>query len=536
MGVPIVKPLLDRLVVHPWLIGDPRTPGAELGRRVRWLTIGAILLANLGGAAVVICFGLFALPRPDGVSGPDVTWSNLGLAFAYLALAIGIGVRWGRRLVEGGSDGIGGWLADDRRPTRAEQLRVLRAPLRVVFVEAVLWGAAAVAFSLLNLLFAPLLALGVGLTVALGGLTTATVAYLLTELALRPVASRALAAGPVDRSGVPGVTARWLLAWALGTGAPIVGLGLVGIVALTSVEIEETPLAVTVVTLSGIALVFGALASLLAAYATVHPIGSIRRGLDEVRRGNFDVSLGVWDGTEVGLLQAGFNEMVAGLRERERIRDLFGRQVGRDVARQALAAGAEIDLGGVEREVAVLFVDVIGSTRLAATRPPHEVVDLLNRFFGEVVATVEANGGWINKFEGDGALAIFGAPSPLDDRNGRALRAARELDTRLRAAVGELRAGIGVAAGVAVAGHIGAEQRFEYTVIGDPVNEAARLSDLAKRHDARVLASGVALDGAGAGERAQWVRGETVELRGRGAPTTLAWPLSSLDPSFTGRG
>jgi len=529
MGVPILRPLLDRMVAHPWLIGDPNTPGAEIGRRVRWLTIFAIVLANLGGAAVVICFGLFALPKPDGVGGPDVTWSNLGLAFAYLAVAIAIGVTWGRRLVEGGSYGIGGWLADDRPPTPAEQLRVLRAPLRVMLVEVVLWGAAVVAFAVLNLFFSPLLALGVGLTVALGGLTTGSVAYLLTELALRPVASRALAAGPVDRRGVPGVTARWLFAWALGTGAPIVGLGLVGIVALTSVEIEETPLAVTAVALSGIALVFGALASLLAAYATVHPIGSIRRGLDDVRRGDFDVQLGVWDTTEIGLLQAGFNEMVSGLRERERIRDLFGRQVGRDVARQALAAG-DVDLGGVECEVAVLFVDVVGSTELAATRPPREVVDLLNRFFGEVVATVEANGGWINKFEGDAALAIFGAPSRIDDRDGRALRTARELDGRLRAAVGELRAGIGIASGLAVAGHVGAEQRFEYTVIGDPVNEAARLSELAKAHDPPVLAAGVAVDRATAGERSRWERGDAVELRGRGAPTVLCRPVSSTDP------
>ncbi|NLT07213.1 MAG: hypothetical protein GXY03_13020, partial [Solirubrobacterales bacterium] len=80
MGVPILEPLLDRLVAHPWLIGDPRTPGAVLGRRVRWTTTAAIVLANLGGAAVVISFALLVLPKPDGVVGPDVTWSNLGLA------------------------------------------------------------------------------------------------------------------------------------------------------------------------------------------------------------------------------------------------------------------------------------------------------------------------------------------------------------------------------------------------------------------------------------------------------------------------
>jgi adenylate cyclase len=518
-----VKALIDRLVNHPWLIGDPTTPGAKLATRVRWLTTTAIVLANAVGAAVVISFALFVLPRPDGVDGPEVFWPNLGLALAYVVGAIAIGVGWGRRRVESGRAGIGGWLVEDRSPTPEEQLRVLRAPLRIMVVEAVLWGAAVVCFATLNAFFSVLLALGVGLTVALGGITTSSVSYLLTELALRPVASRALATGAPERRGVPGVTARWLLAWALGTGAPIVGIGLVGIVALTSVEIDESVFAVTTVTLCGFALVFGAIASLLAAYATVHPIGSIRRGLADVQRGDFDVRLGVWDSTEIGLLQAGFNEMVAGLRERERIRDLFGRQVGREVARQALAR-EDFDLGGAECEVAVLFVDVVGSTELAASQPPHRVVELLNLFFGEVVEAVEANGGWINKFEGDAALAVFGAPGRLDDAEGRALRTARELDARLRERVAALSAGIGVAAGVVVAGHIGAEQRFEYTVIGDAVNEAARLTELAKAAPSRVLASGRAVELAGAEEAARWELGEPVELRGRGRPTVLATP------------
>lgn len=515
--------MLDRLVNHPWLVGDPTTPGRRLRTRVRRLTVTAIVTANAVGAIVVLCFALFALPKPDGVDEPRVYLANLGLAAVYLTVAIAVGVRWGRRLVESGRGGMSSWLEEDRPPRPDEQLRVLRAPLRIMVVETVLWGAAIVCFAALNAAFSVLLALGVALTVALGGLTTSSVAYLLTELALRPVASRALAAGTPERRGLPGVTARWLLAWALGTGAPIVGLGLVGIVALTSVEIEETPLAITTVTLSAIALVFGALASLLAAYATVHPIASIRRGLAAVRRGDFDVELGVWDSTEVGQLQAGFNEMVAGLRERERIRDLFGRQVGHDVARQALARG-DVDLGGEECEVAVLFVDVVGSTEIAATRSPRHVVDLLNRFFGEVVDVVERHGGWINKFQGDAALAIFGAPGRLADPDERALRAARELDERLRARVGDLAAGIGVASGAVVAGHVGAEQRFEYTVIGDPVNEAARLTELAKERVPRVLAARAAVERAGAAEAACWEAGEPVQLRGRPEPTAVAGP------------
>ncbi len=122
------------------------------------------------------------------------------------------------------------------------------------------------------------------------------------------------------------------------------------------------------------------------------------------------------DGSEIGLMQSAFNQMAAGLREREELRDLFGRHVGEDVAEHALAAPPA--LGGTECDVSVLFVDLVGSTEMAAALPPHQVVARLNRFFAVVVEVVEAHGGWINKFEGDAALCVFGAPAALDDHAG----------------------------------------------------------------------------------------------------------------------
>jgi adenylate cyclase len=519
-----IKARLDRLASQPWLIGDPATPGKVLGSRVRRLIILSAVAANAVGAAVVAGLALWVLPRPDGVDYGHVYGWYLLLGGGYLVAALAVGIVWGRRVVEGGEDGIRDWFEGDRQPGPDERLRVLRAPLRIMGVQATLWGIAAVCFSALSATQSGLLALMVGLTVALGGLTTSATAYLLAELALRPVASRALASGTTDRRGVPGVAARSLLAWGLGTAAPIVGLALVGIVALTSVPIDETTLAITIVALCATALVFGALLSILAAYATVHPITSIRNGLTKVQDGDFDVRLAVWDSTEMGLLQAGFNEMAAGLRERERIRDLFGRHVGTDVAHQALARGDDAGLGGEECTVAVLFVDLIGSTALASTHPPQQVVELLNRFFAEVVTVVEQHSGWINKFQGDAALAVFGAPVELDDPYGRALRAARELNERLRERVTGVTAAIGVASGTAVAGQVGAEQRFEYTVIGDPVNEAARLTELAKGQPGRLVASGATVRRAGEDEAAHWELGESVTLRGRSEPTDVARP------------
>ena len=231
------------------------------------------------------------------------------------------------------------------------------------------------------------------------------------------------------------------------------------------------------------------------------------------------------------MLQAGFNRMAAGLEERERLRDLFGRHGGRDVA--AAALDDEMSLGGEEREVAALFVDIVGSTTLPARLPPGEVVATLNRFFAIVVEVVEAHGGLVNKFEGDAALCVFGAPVARPSPAADGLRAARRLATRLAAEMSEVDFGIGVSAGVAVAGNVGAEERFEYTVIGDPVNEAARLCELAKARPERVLAAHRAVEAASPSETGRWKTGESGR-RGRDAETVLASPISSTAPPPAG--
>src|SRR5206468_4244282 len=144
-----------------------------------------------------------------------------------------------------------------------------------------------------------------------------------------------------------------------------------------------------------------------------------------------------------------------------------------EVARHALEQG--VHLGGERRPASVLFIDLIGSTAMAQRLPPEQVVAVLNELFSAVVRSAADEGGWVNKFEGDAALCVFGPPAGDRDHARHALRAARTL----RAGIDELArrhagvdAGIGVSTGDVVAGNIGAEDRFEYTVIGDPVNEA----------------------------------------------------------------
>lgn len=501
----------------------PIVPRTMLELRVRWVLLIVVATANLGGALVVLLFATFVIPDPpiDGIEHVRVV--NTVAFFSYPVLAGPVAMITGLYL----------WrpvirLARDGGVPDATQRRaVLLGPLRLTLLVGMLWVVGAIGWAALDAsLFNATMAIKVGSTCLLGAITTCTIVYLLSERLLRPAAALALESRePRDESRdvrLPGVTTRVMLAWALGTAVPVFGLLCVGVAALVTPGIRTTQLALTILALATTAIGVGTGVTFLAVRAIADPIKAVRGGMTRVARGDLSGEVQVYDASEVGLLQAGFNDMVAGLREHERLRDLFGRHVGEEVA--GLAFEHDIELGGETRDVAVLFVDLTGSTRLAETRSPDQVVELLNAFFAVVVRVVAEHAGWINKFEGDAALAIFGAPSGMDDASGAALGAARELGRRLSEEVPEVDAGIGVSAGPVVAGYIGAEQRFEYTVIGDPVNEAARLSDLAKTHDERVLASGVVVERAADAEAAEWRFGKTITLRGRRGATRLALP------------
>jgi adenylate cyclase len=316
---------------------------------------------------------------------------------------------------------------------------------------------------------------------------------------------------------------RTMTVWLLSSGVPVLGILLLAVFAVSLQNLSATQFAVAVGILAAVALTFGWVLMLLLSWLIATPVRVVRAALQRVEQGDLDTNLVVFDGTELGELQRGFNSMVEGLKERERVRDLFGRHVGREVA--AAAEKERPKLGGEERHVAVIFVDIIGSTQLVTGRPATEVVDLLNRFFAVIVEEVDRHHGFVNKFEGDAALAVFGAPVHLDSPEGEALAAARAIARRIREEVPECEAGIGVAAGEAVAGNVGAKERFEYTVIGEPVNEAARLCELAKDSPGHLLASSDAVSAVNEEERAHWTLGDSVTLRGHDVPTRLALPV-----------
>lgn len=496
------------------LLGPLGQNATALRRRVQRLLTLTLIATNVIGALVVVGLAALLMPAP-GLSG-DLVRATAVAVPAYVVSAVVVGTLWGTR----GALRTLRWAADGRRPGDAERAASLRVPLRLTLMQAVLWGVATVVFAGLAALLQPAVALTVFLVVAFASVVVCAIAYLFGEFSLRPYAARALEGTTPARPLSGGVNLRMLLFWCLGTGVPVAGLVVTAVLAWVRGDVSTTKLAVSVIALGLVVLCFGLLVTVFTARAVVNPIRSVQDALGRVRAGEFGVEIPVYDGTELGLLQAGFNGMAAGLRERERLRDLFGRHVGQEVAVEAMRTSAE--LGGTVRTVSVLFVDVVGSTTLAASRPPEEVVALLNRFFAVVVDEVDRNHGLVNKFVGDAVLAIFGAPAPLAGHATHALATGRAIAARLAGEVPDCPAGIGVATGDAVAGNVGDPRRFEYTVIGDPVNEAARLTELAKNAEGRLLASWTAVEAAASTEAAHWVATEDVTLRGRTRTTTLA--------------
>jgi adenylate cyclase len=225
---------------------------------------------------------------------------------------------------------------------------------------------------------------------------------------------------------------------------------------------------------------------------------SMQELLDEMGRVQAGDLSGQWSphSTDEFLdLDNGFNQMLAGLREREHIKDTFGRFVSREVA-EAILEG-RVPLAGEHREVTILFQDLRGFTAISEKMDPAELLRVLNIFFTEVVAAIETEGGIVKQFTGDGVMALFGAPVTHTDDPARAVRAALGLlerldglNARLREQqIPPLRVGVGIHTGEVVAGRIGPDTRVEYGVVGDPVNLASRIEGLTKELQSTILVS-----------------------------------------------
>jgi adenylate cyclase len=245
--------------------------------------------------------------------------------------------------------------------------------------------------------------------------------------------------------------------------------------------------------------IVGVWVTFLVSGSLTRSIAGMVPALKAVREGRFDTTVRVTSNDELGYAGDVINEMTAGLREREFIKEAFGKYVSREIRDEILAQ--RIPLDGELKEVTVLFADLRNFTPLVEKTSPKVVVQIINHYFEEMEKIITAHRGLILQFIGDEIEAVFGAPIALKNHPDMALQAAmamhRQLDRVNRSLEQEgqpaLSHGIGIHTGEVVAANIGSPTRLSYALVGDTVNVAARLQGLNKQFKTHLIASGTTM-------------------------------------------
>ena len=272
-----------------------------------------------------------------------------------------------------------------------------------------------------------------------------------------------------------------------------------------------------------------ALSGFIFARGVSQPVQELAEHTKHIAAGDYERRIELRRDDELGRLATAFNEMSAGLAERDRVRDLLDKNVSPEVAAQLMRDGAA--LGGQEREVTILFADLRGFTTLSEKLSPPELLALLNRYLDRMSAAIEAQGGVIDKFIGDEIMALFGAPVAQGDAADRALAAALAMQRALaelnRELAAEGRAPLHVGTGIntarVVAGNIGSHRRLNYSVIGDGVNVAARLQTETRKpeHRTDIITSRATLDARRDSSAVATRPLGTVQVKGRNEPVEI---------------
>ena len=479
---------------------------ARLYRRLGRLYPPVFLTIELQSAFVIAAatLGLFSFYY-------DASFSDyleiLVVAMLLTATAVGITIVRTLPMMRPISDWIGG-SRDEQQTLEAWSAAVglplglirrdVAVPIIVTIIPTCVW--AVVATDLPWVAFVPLFG---GSLVALG--YSAILHYLILEAGMRPVLIDINQSLPTPRlsaaaSAIP-------LRVRLMTALPLINLitGLV-VAALTSGGGGGGgALGLDVLVAVAVATTISLELTVLFSKSILRPIADLRRATRAVAEGRYDVSVPVTTGDELGELAASFNQMVEGLAERERIREAFGTYLDKSVAEYILSEGFSEE--GDEREVSVLVCDVRDFTSFARQAEAKEVVARLNELFEIVVPIVTRHGGHVDKFMGDGLLAVFGAPESHPDHADRAVRAACEMATRVNSDEGPgLRIGVGVNSGRVIAGSIGGAGRLNFSVIGDSVNVAARVEAATRMVDEDVLITEATRRAAELGDRGRALR------------------------------
>jgi adenylate cyclase len=459
-----------------------------------------VTAANLLGAAAVYLYFTYLDPL-SGIA-PDtaafVLVVSLGATFSFVASRrlFGPVVEWYQRL-RAGADAAGVPLA------------VRRTALNAALVSAMLtmstWAFAGAFFALRQRVLTPeapvvnAWRLFLGITIV-GGVTTSALAFLVAEFTWRRRIPAFFPQGHLDRAGVlrlP-IVARLggtflltallplvvLLSLVIGVGEQMGDLLPVRLQPLWARFVRAH---VYVVAVNAAA---ATVMALLVARFINRPIQALRLAMTRVEDGDLSVRVPVRSLDELGELNEHFNTMVTELERGARTRELFGRYVSPEVAQAALDRGVELE-GEVVLATA-MFADLRGFTELSRRVPPEQVVALLGEYYAVVERECEREQGTLTQFLGDGVVVVFGGPlSPAPDHAVRALRAAvavqRALRTRTRPDGQPMEAGIGLCTGYMIAGNVRGRERVIYTIVGDAVNQAARLQVKTRELGAAIL-------------------------------------------------
>ena len=231
------------------------------------------------------------------------------------------------------------------------------------------------------------------------------------------------------------------------------------------------------------------LAVVLLTRSFTKPIYSLLKEMNKLREGDYSTQAPIITEDEIGVLTKEFNEMVKGLKEREVIRDTFGKYVTKDVATVIL--DKKINLEGEVRLCTILITDIANYTTMSEELTPKEIVLMLNEYFSVLVNIIQNHKGVVNEFVGDAVFAMFNVPLDDPDHAVNAINAALAIEkittTRKFGKNRQLTTRIGINTGAVVAGNIGSADRLKYAVVGDEVNVAARLEQLNKQYGTHIL-------------------------------------------------
>ncbi len=225
------------------------------------------------------------------------------------------------------------------------------------------------------------------------------------------------------------------------------------------------------------------------------PVLSLVKRVNKIEQGDYSVSQSSKRNDEIGKLEISVDTMARGLAEKEKVRDLLGKVVSRDIADELMSG--QVKLGGEIRIVTILFSDIRDFTTLCEGRAPEKILSLLNNYLTQVSAAIDEHHGVVDKYIGDAVMALFGAPVKSDSDTYNALAAALQINENVVSLnkinaeqnLPLLNTGIGLHTGQVVAGNLGSANRLNYTVIGDPVNLASRLESLTKTYGVNIIVS-----------------------------------------------